>query len=215
MNYTVDSAAKVAEFLLQINAVKLQPDQPFQWASGWNSPIYCDNRKILGHPEIRNFIRSEFINLIKQFEISPDCIAGVATGGIAIGALIAQELNLPFCYVRSSTKAHGLNNKIEGDLKNNENIFVIEDLISSGKSSLDAVMALKSAGTKIIGLGAIFSYGFSHADDNFKDAKCPFKTLSNYDTLLKIAVEKNYIKSSDIETLNEWRESPSKWRKDA
>ena len=136
-------------------------------------------------------------------------------GGIAIGALIAQELNLPFCYVRSSTKAHGLNNKIEGDLRYNENIFVIEDLISSGKSSLDAVLALKSAGTNVIGLGAIFSYGFSHADQNFSEAKCPFKTLSNYKTLLKIAVKNDYIKSSDLETLNEWRESPSKWRKNA
>ena len=126
-----------------------------------------------------------------------------------------QELNLPFCYVRSSTKAHGLNNKIEGDLKKNENIFVIEDLISSGKSSLDAVMALKSAGTNVIGLGAIFSYGFRHADDNFKEAKCPFKTLSDYDTLLQIAVKNKYIKPTDLETLNEWRKSPSKWRKDA
>ena len=163
MDISTDNTAKIAEFLLQINAVKLQPNKPFRWAAGWNSPIYCDNRKILGHPEIRNFIKSEFISMISQLDEKPDCIACVATGGIAIGALIAESMNLPFCYVRSSAKAHGLNNKIEGDLKKNEKVFVIEDLISSGKSSLEAVSALEAFGVEVIGLGAIFSYGFEHA----------------------------------------------------
>ena len=215
MNNKNDNAAKVAEFLLQINAVKLQPNDPFQWASGWNSPIYCDNRKILGHPQIRTFIKEQFIELIKSFDTPPTCIAGVATGGIALGALVANSLEIPFCYVRSSAKAHGLNNQIEGDLNKGENVFVIEDLISSGKSSLHAVNALEEFGVNIIGLGAIFSYGFDHADNNFNNAKCSFKTLTNYKTLLEISLKENYITENDVTTLNEWRKSPSNWRKNA
>tara|TARA_Y100000385_G_scaffold228458_1_gene239629 strand:- start:2038 stop:2685 length:648 start_codon:yes stop_codon:yes gene_type:complete len=211
MNYQNQNAAKVAEFLLQINAVKLQPVNPFKWAAGWNSPIYCDNRKILGHPKIRNFIKDEFIKMINQLDTKPTSIAGVATGGIAIGALIAESLNLPFCYVRSSAKAHGLNNKIEGDLNTDQSVFVIEDLISSGKSSLDAVSALRNFGVNVIGLGAIFTYGFDHAEQNFNNAKCKFKTLTNYESLLKMAVNKQYIKKSDLNTLNQWRKSPSNW----
>ena len=211
MNYQNQNAAKVAEFLLQINAVKLQPVNPFKWAAGWNSPIYCDNRKILGHPKIRNFIKDEFIKMINQLDTKPTSIAGVATGGIAIGALIAESLNLPFCYVRSSAKAHGLNNKIEGDLNTSQSVFVIEDLISSGKSSLDAVSALRNFGVNVIGLGAIFTYGFDHAEQNFNNAKCKFKTLTNYESLLKMAVNKQYIKKSDLNTLNQWRKSPSNW----
>ena len=211
MNNFNNNAAKIAEFLLQINAVKLQPVNPFKWAAGWNSPIYCDNRKILGHPKIRNFIKDEFIKMINQLDTKPTSIAGVATGGIAIGALIAESLNLPFCYVRSSAKAHGLNNKIEGDLNTDQSVFVIEDLISSGKSSLDAVSALRNFGVNVIGLGAIFTYGFDHAEQNFNNAKCKFKTLTNYESLLKMAVNKQYIKKSDLNTLNQWRKSPSNW----
>jgi len=215
MNSQNHNAAKVAEFLLQINAVKLQPDNPFKWAAGWNSPIYCDNRKILGHPNIRNYIKDEFIDMINQLDTMPTCISGVATGGIAIGALVAESLNLPFCYVRASAKAHGLNNKIEGDLSTDQSVFVIEDLISSGKSSLDAVSALKNFGVNVIGLGAIFTYGFEHAEQNFNNAKCKFKTLTDYESLLKIAVEKQYIKQSDLSTLNQWRKSPSNWNPNA
>ncbi len=215
MNNQSHNAAKVAEFLLQINAVKLQPNNPFKWAAGWNSPIYCDNRKILGHPNIRNFIKDEFIKMINELDKMPSCISGVATGGIAIGALVAESLNLPFCYVRASAKAHGLNNKIEGDLKKDQSVFVIEDLISSGKSSLDAVRALKNYGVNVIGLGAIFTYGFDHAEQNFNIAKCQFKTLTNYESLLKIAVNKQYIKQSDLNTLTNWRKSPSNWNPDA
>ncbi len=215
MNDLNDKAAKVAEFLLQINAVKLRPNNPFKWASGWNSPIYCDNRKILGHPEIRDYIKDGLISMINQFDLMPTCISGVATGGIAIGALVAESLNLPFCYVRSSAKSHGLNNIIEGDLSTDQSVIVIEDLISSGKSSLDAVSALKNFGVKVIGLGAIFTYGFDHAEENFNKANCRFKTLTNYESLLKIAVENDYIKESDLRTLNHWRKSPSNWNPNA
>ena len=148
MNSSKNNAAKVADFLLQINAVKLQPSNPFKWASGWNSPIYCDNRKILAYPKIREFIKNEFISLIKEFD-TPTCIAGVATGGIAIGAIVAEELGLPFCYVRSESKSHGMKNNIEGDLKLEDKVFVIEDLISSGKSSIKAIKDLKEIGVEI------------------------------------------------------------------
>jgi len=212
MNLRNDNAAKIAEFLLEINAVKLQPNQPFTWAAGWKSPIYCDNRKILGHPHIRDFIKNAFVNLIDQLPSKPQCIAGVATGGIAIGALVAQEKNLPFCYVRSSSKSHGLNNKIEGDLQKANTVFVIEDLISSGKSSLDAINSLREFGANVLTLGAIFSYCFDQAKSNFNNAKCTFNTLTNYETLLEIAIKKQYIQSKDLSTLNEWRKSPSNWK---
>ena len=205
------TSAKVAEFLLKINAVKLQPENPFTWASGWKSPIYCDNRKILGHPNARNFIRDAFVEMIKHSNTKPDVIAGVATGGIAIGALVAQEMNLPFCYVRSSAKAHGLNNTIEGDLKTEETVFVIEDLISSGMSSLKAVEDLRENGNTVVSLGAIFTYSFDNASQNFNAANCKFQTLTDYNQLVEIAVSKNYISSNDISNLKEWRENPSKW----
>ena len=214
MNNFNNNAAKIAEFLLQINAVKLQPTKPFKWASGWNSPIYCDNRKILAYPEIRSFIKNEFAELIKEFE-APTCIAGVATGGIAIGALIAEELGLPFCYVRSSVKSHGMKNNIEGDLKKEDKVFVIEDLISSGMSSLKAVEDLREFGVKIIGLGAIFTYGFEESIKGFKNASCSFKTLSNFSVLLKTALKNNYITDSELNTILKWRESPSNWKIDA
>ena len=214
MNSSKNNAAKVADFLLQINAVKLQPSNPFKWASGWNSPIYCDNRKILAYPKIREFIKNEFISLIKEFD-TPTCIAGVATGGIAIGAIVAEELGLPFCYVRSESKSHGMKNNIEGDLKLEDKVFVIEDLISSGKSSIKAVRDLKEFGVEITGLGAIFTYGFEVSENNFSKESCSFKTLSNYSVLLETALKNNYISNEELETLVKWRNSPSTWTPNA
>jgi orotate phosphoribosyltransferase len=214
MNNSKNNAAKVADFLLQINAVKLQPSNPFKWASGWNSPIYCDNRKILAYPKIREFIKNEFISLIKEFD-TPTCIAGVATGGIAIGAIVAEELGLPFCYVRSESKSHGMKNNIEGDLKLEDQVFVIEDLISSGKSSIKAVRDLKEFGVEITGLGAIFTYGFEVSENNFSEESCSFKTLSNYSVLLETALKNNYISNEELETLVKWRNSPSTWTQNA
>ena len=214
MNSSKNNAAKVADFLLQINAVKLQPSNPFKWASGWNSPIYCDNRKILAYPKIREFIKNEFISLIKEFD-TPTCIAGVATGGIAIGAIVAEELGLPFCYVRSESKSHGMKNNIEGDLKQEDKVFVIEDLISSGKSSIKAVRDLKEFGVEISGLGAIFTYGFEVSENNFSEESCSFKTLSNYSALLETALKNNYISNEELETLVKWRNSPSTWTPNA
>ena len=214
MNSSKNNAAKVADFLLQINAVKLQPSNPFKWASGWNSPIYCDNRKILAYPKIREFIKNEFISLIKEFD-TPTCIAGVATGGIAIGAIVAEELGLPFCYVRSESKSHGMKNNIEGDLKLEDKVFVIEDLISSGKSSIKAVRDLKEFGVEITGLGAIFTYGFEVSENNFSEESCSFKTLSNYSALLETALKNTYISNEELETLVKWRNSPSTWTPNA
>lgn len=214
MNSSKNNAAKVADFLLQINAVKLQPSNPFKWASGWNSPIYCDNRKILAYPKIREFIKNEFISLIKEFE-TPTCIAGVATGGIAIGAIVAEELGLPFCYVRSESKSHGMKNNIEGDLKLEDKVFVIEDLISSGKSSIKAIKDLKEFGVEICGLGAIFTYGFEVSENNFSNESCSFKTLSNYSVLLETALKNNYISNEELKTLIKWRNSPSTWNPNA
>ena len=214
MNNSKNNAAKVADFLLNINAVKLQPSNPFKWASGWNSPIYCDNRKILAYPKIREFIKNEFISLIKGFD-TPTCIAGVATGGIAIGAIVAEKLGLPFCYVRSESKSHGMKNNIEGDLKQEDKVFVIEDLISSGKSSIKAVRDLKEFGVEITGLGAIFTYGFEVSENNFSEESCSFKTLSNYSALLETALKNNYISNEELETLVKWRNSPSTWTPNA
>jgi len=214
MNNSKNNAAKVADFLLQINAVKLQPSNPFKWASGWNSPIYCDNRKILAYPKIREFIKNEFISLIKEFDTAT-CIAGVATGGIAIGAIVAEELGLPFCYVRSESKSHGMKNNIEGDLKQDDKVFVIEDLISSGKSSIKAVKDLKDFGAEITGLGAIFTYDFEVSKNNFLRESCSFKTLSNYSVLIETALKNNYISNKELETLVKWRNSPSTWNLNA
>ena len=214
MNSSINNAAKVADFLLQINAVKLQPSNPFKWASGWNSPIYCDNRKILAYPKIREFIKNEFISLINDFD-KPTCIAGVATGGIAIGAIVAEELGLPFCYVRSESKSHGMKNNIEGDLKLEDKVFVIEDLISSGKSSIKAIKDLKEFGVEICGLGAIFTYGFEVSENNFSNESCSFKTLSNYSVLLETALKNNYISNEELKTLIKWRNSPSTWNPNA
>ncbi len=211
MIFNKDTASKTAELLLQINAIKLNSKNPFTWASGWKSPIYCDNRVILSFPAIRNFVRDEFAkNIEKQFG-KPDVIAGVATGAIGIGMLVAQELGLPFVYVRPEPKKHGRMNQVEGFLQKGQNVVVVEDLISTGKSSLLAVEALKNEGANVKGMAAIFSYGFQVATDNFKEAKVNLYTLSNYDSLIILAVEKKYIAEDEQETLEEWRKNPSEW----
>ena len=211
MNYLDDSALKVAEFLLQIKAIVLQPTTPFTWASGWKSPIYCDNRKTLSFPRIRTFLRQEIVKSINDNFGKPDIIAGVATGGIAPGVLVAQELGLPFVYVRPQPKAHGLGNAIEGVVESGQSVIVVEDLISTGSSSLKAVSSLRDAGCIVKGMVAIFSYGFDVAADNFKDHKCPLVTLSNYDALIQKALETNYISAKDLQSLKLWRESPETW----
>lgn len=206
-----DRALKVAEFLLQIKAVKLQPNQPFTWASGWASPIYCDNRKTLSFPAIRTYIRQGYAEAILEKFGKPDVIAGVATGGIAQGALVAQELGVPFIYVRSSPKGHGLGNQIEGHFEKGQKVVVIEDLISTGGSSLEAVRALREAGCDVKGLVAIFSYGFDIALENFSTAECPFVTLTDYDHLIDTALKLEYVNGTDIDSLKKWKESPSTW----
>jgi len=202
---------QVAEFLLQIKAIKLQPDNPFTWASGWKSPIYCDNRVTLSHPTIRTYIRQKLSQIIQEEFGAVGCIAGVATAGIPQGVLVAQELGLPFIYVRSKPKDHGTGSMIEGEVIPGQRVVVIEDLISTGKSSLQAVEALKNAGCTVAGLAAIFSYGFDQATENFNEAKCKFYTLSNYNALLKYAEQNNYISSDESEILRKWRVSPSTW----
>lgn len=206
-----ESALKVAEFLLQIKAIKLSPSDPFKWASGWNSPIYCDNRLTLSYPTIRTYIRQQFVQIIESEFAKPDVIAGVATGGIALGALVAQELGIPFCYVRSDSKGHGLQNQIEGVLSEGQNVVVIEDLVSTGMSSLRAVDAVKAAGANVKGMAAIFTYGFDKAEKAFKDAKCDLVTLSNYDNLITQAVQSGYLSEAELEKVKEWRVSPETW----
>jgi orotate phosphoribosyltransferase len=211
MIFNKDTASKTAELLLQINAIKLNSKNPFTWASGWKSPIYCDNRVILSFPAIRNYIRDEFAkNIEKQFG-KPDVIAGVATGAIGIGALVAEDLGLPFVYVRPEPKKHGRMNQVEGFLQKGQNVVVVEDLISTGNSSLLAVEALRNEGANVKGMAAIFSYGFQVAADNFENAKVDLFTLSNYDNLLDLAVVKEYITEAEQDTLKEWRKNPSQW----
>jgi len=202
---------QVAEFLLQIKAIKLQPNNPFTWASGWKSPIYCDNRITLSHPTIRTYIRQQLTKVIQDTFGAVGCIAGVATAGIPQGALVAQELGLPFIYVRSKPKDHGTGSMIEGEALTGKRVVVIEDLISTGKSSLQAVEALRAAGYDVAGLAAIFTYGFDLATDNFKQANCPFVTLSNYNALIKYAVENQYITENDVQLLKNWRDNPAEW----
>jgi orotate phosphoribosyltransferase len=206
-----ETEQRVAEFLLQIKAIKLQPNNPFTWASGWKSPIYCDNRITLSHPTIRTYIRQQLTQLIQDVFGPVGCIAGVATAGIPQGVLVAQELGLPFIYVRSKPKDHGTGNLIEGDVLVGKRVVVIEDLISTGKSSLQAVEALRDAGYDVAGLAAIFTYGFDVAADNFKQANCPFVTLSNYNALIKYANDNQFIADNDVEVLKQWRENPSTW----
>ena len=204
-------AKKVAEYLLQIKAIKLQPSNPFTWASGWKSPIYCDNRKTLSYPVVRSYIRDSFAAIVKDLYPNAELIAGVATGAIAHGALTADKLGLPFIYVRSEAKGHGLGNQIEGYYEKGQKVIVIEDLISTGGSSLNAVRALREAGCDVLGMVAIFTYGFSKATDGFASEKCTLNTLSNYNTLVEIAVESGYIGQEEVDTLKKWRVDPSTW----
>ena len=213
MKYNEESALKIAEFLLQIKAIKLQPNKPFTWASGWHSPIYCDNRITLSYPTIRTYIRQEFVRAIVEKFGKPDVIAGVATGGIAQGALVAQEMGLPFVYIRSEAKKHGMTNMIEGVIEKGQSVVVIEDLISTGGSSLKAVEALREIGCDVKGMAAIFSYGFKTANANFKKAKCKLVTLSDYDTLIEQALKSNYVADQNLKSLKEWRENPAEWNK--
>lgn len=213
MIYNEETAFKTAELLLQIKAIKLEVEHPFTWASGIKSPIYCDNRITLSFPRVRTYIRQEFVRAIQSEFGSIDLIAGVATGGIAQGALVAQDLDLPFAYVRSSKKEHGLENQIEGMVSEGQSVVVLEDLISTGGSSLSAVKALRSAGCNVKGMVAIFTYNLKKALDNFEDEKCPLLTLSDYDHLIKKAIEIDYIRGEDLQTLLKWRENPSEWGK--
>ena len=208
-----DKALKVAEFLLQIKAIKLQPANPFVWASGWKSPIYCDNRKTLSYPSIRTFIRQAYAELIVDTFGKPDVIAGVATGGIAQGALVAQELGVPFIYVRSESKGHGMGHQLEGYYEAGQKVVVIEDLISTGGSSLKAIHALREAKLDVRGLIAIFTYGFQVADDAFRKEQCPYVTLTNYDILIESALKKSYISEGDVSSLREWKSDPQNWKK--
>ena len=209
----IETAKQVAKSLLQIKAIILNPEEPFVWASGWKSPIYCDNRISLSHCEVRNFIRQHLVEGILTKYGKPDVIAGVATGAIAHGVLVAQELGVPFVYVRASAKEHGRKNLIEGKVESGQSVVVIEDLVSSGKSSLAAVQTLRDGGFKVNGMGAIFSYGFEHAKNGFKEANCELFTLGDYNTLMEQALETKYITKDDIELLKEWRNDPSNWKK--
>ena len=208
-----ETARKTAELLLQIKAIKLDAQQGFQWASGWNSPIYCDNRIILSYPPIRNFVRENMARQIEQLYGKPDVIAGVATGAIGIGMLVAEYLSLPFVYVRPEAKGHGRKNQIEGKLDQGQTVVVIEDLISTGKSSLNAVRALEEAQVHIKGMLAIFSYGFDTASENFKEEGVELHTLSNYEYLLEVALKTNYINEKEAGLLQQWRKDPANWKK--
>jgi orotate phosphoribosyltransferase len=207
-----DTAKKTAELLLKVKAIKLNPNEPFNWASGWKSPIYCDNRVTLSYPPVRVFLKQEIAKIVEKEFGKPDVIAGVATGAIAIGILVAQELGVPFVYVRPEPKKHGRKNQIEGHLQSGQNVVVIEDLISTGNSSLNAVDALKEAGAVVKGMVAIFSYGFDIATENFKNKNIDLSTLSNYENLLEQALESNYISEKELTTLHEWRKDPSTWK---
>jgi orotate phosphoribosyltransferase len=201
----------VAEKLLQVGAVKLSPKEPFTWASGWKSPIYCDNRKVLSFPYVRDFIKSEMCNVIFEKFGDADMLAGVATAGIPWGAMAADQLKLPYIYVRPKPKEHGLGNQIEGSYQNTNKILIIEDLISTGKSSLQVVDVLRNTGLEVVGMVSIFNYGFSVADEAFKSANVPYISLTNYASMIELAVEKGEVDPSTHDTLMEWRESPSTW----
>ncbi len=201
----------VAEKLLQVGAVKLSPAEPFTWASGWKSPIYCDNRKVLSFPYVRDFIKSEMCNVIFEQFGEADMLAGVATAGIPWGAMAADQLKLPYIYVRPKPKEHGLGNQIEGAYEPTNKILVIEDLISTGKSSLQVVDVLRKAGLQVIGMVSIFNYGFNIADEAFQKANVPFKSLTNYASMIDLAVEKGIVDPSTQDLLMQWRESPSTW----
>jgi len=202
---------ETAKILLDINAIKLNPNEPFTWASGWKSPIYCDNRIILSNPEIRNTIKMYLAQVMGENFEKPDAIAGVATGAIGIGMLVAEYLDLPFIYVRPEAKKHGRKNQIEGEIEKGKKVMVIEDLISTGKSSIGAIRALKSYGLNVVGMIAIFTYEFSVSEENFNKEKINVKTLSNYSTLLRIAQKTQYISEIECKMLEKWNGSPSSW----
>jgi orotate phosphoribosyltransferase len=206
-------ASNFAEKLLHIQAVKLNPDEPFTWTSGWKSPIYCDNRKILSFPHIRDYVKSELANTIMEQFPDADGLSGVATAGIAHGALAADVLKLPYTYVRSKPKGHGLGNQIEGIINPGDKIVVVEDLVSTGKSSLEAVEALRNAGAEVIGLVALFTYGFEEANKAFEDAGVKFVAISNYNALIELLIEKGTISEDKKASLEEWRISPSTWKR--
>ncbi|HOZ81748.1 MAG TPA: orotate phosphoribosyltransferase [Bacteroidia bacterium] len=208
-----DTASNIADFLLQIKAIKLQPDEPFTWASGWKSPIYCDNRVALSNPRIRTYIRQELVKAIERNYGRPDAIAAVATGAIAQGALVSESMGLPFIYVRPEPKQHGAKNQIEGDISQIHSVVVVEDLISTGKSSLNAVAALRNSGIIVKGMVSIFNYGFDVAKESFKNAQCPLYSLSNYDAMIIKALQSKYINESQLESLKDWREHPDSWNK--
>ena len=197
--------------LLDIKAIKLQPNNPFTWASGWKSPFYCDNRKTLSYPELRSFVKIEIARVIMEKFPEAEAVAGVATGAIPQGALVADLLNLPFVYVRSKPKDHGLENLIEGELKPGMKVVVVEDLISTGGSSLKAVDAIRRNGCEVVGMVASYTYGFNVAVESFQEAKVPLVTLTNYEAVLEVALKTGYISESDIPVLNEWRKDPSHW----
>jgi orotate phosphoribosyltransferase len=211
MIFNKSTAKKTAEVLLQINAIKLNPNDPFTWASGWKSPIYCDNRMVLSYPAVRNYIKEEIAKNLENEFGKPDVIAGVATGAIGIGALVAEFLGLPFIYVRPEAKKHGRQNQIEGFVERGQNVVVIEDLISTGKSSLVAVDALKSAGVNVKGMVAIFTYGFDISRENFKTNNVNLFTLSNYESLLEQALNTNFINQKELKILSKWNTNPSTW----
>ncbi|RVU26861.1 orotate phosphoribosyltransferase [Sandaracinomonas limnophila] len=205
---------EVAQHLLEVKAIQLRPNQPFKWASGWNSPIYCDNRISLSYPKTRTYIKNALSAAVKGYFPEVEIIAGVATAGIAQGALVSDYLDLPFCYVRPEPKKHGMGNQIEGKIEKGQKVVLIEDLISTGGSSLKAAEALIEAGAEVLGMVAIFSYGFEIADQNFKSKNIPFFTLSNYDVLIEEAVKLNYVTEPQLVTLQDWRVNPSEWRKE-
>ena len=213
MIYDEKIAKEIALLLLEANAIKLEPNQPFTWASGWKSPIYCDNRVTLSYPHIRKIIAKSFAALAKQHYAAANLIAGVATGAIAHGILVAEELQLPFAYVRASAKEHGLGNMIEGKVNKGDQVLVIEDLISTGMSSLKAVDALQATRAEVLGMAAIFTYGFEKASMSFEEKKCNLYTLTNYYFLLEAALETGYIKEKDIDSLNSWLINPASWGK--
>lgn len=211
MIFNKNTAKKTAEVLLHINAIKLSPNAPFTWASGWKSPIYCDNRLVLSYPTIRNYIKSELVKNIENLYGKPDVIAGVATGAIGIGAIVADDLGLPFVYVRPEAKKHGRQNQIEGRLEKGQSVVVVEDLISTGKSSLNAVEALKSASVNVKGMAAIFTYGFERSKTNFAEKNIELHTLSNYEALLEQALDTGFINDKELNVLSQWNSNPSEW----
>lgn len=213
MIFNKNTAKKTAEVLLQINVIKLSPKDPFHWASGWKSPIYCDNRMVLSYPVMRNYIKNEMAKNLEQAFGKPDVIAGVATGAIGIGALVAEVLGLPFVYVRPEAKKHGRKNQIEGHLEKGQNVVVVEDLISTGKSSLAAVEALETAGATVKGMVAIFSYGFQVSKENFSEKGINLYTLSNYESLLEQALDTGFINEKELEILSKWNANPAQWAK--